>query len=268
MRSFQKERPFLCQGTDVLPLTLADVNVEVETLSEYSKEACRNYLISEDCVPNIHVHMTSSDIDKARHGLQAEAERFHFKPYSYSIEQMEWVYLYTKICDRLIDYNVLLFHGSCLSINGAGYMFSAPSGTGKSTHARMWRETFGNRVVMINDDKPLVRVAEDGSAAVYGSPWCGKHNLNTNTSVPLRAIIALNRGTTNRIEKVPRKKAYSYLLSKGIFYPDGASKRLKVAALLDKMNQKVDYYQCWCDISHEAAQVVYDGIKSMESEES
>ena len=247
-------------------IRLAGVNVEIDTLSESMMRGCRNYLVSGQ-KPDISVQIREEDLEEEWREIQLDAERFHFQPAVHSAAETEWVCLYEKICEQLIDYDILLFHGSCLSIDGTGYLFTAPSGTGKSTHARMWRETFGDRVVMINDDKPLIRVAEDGSPFAYGTPWCGKHNLNTNTSVPLRAMIALNRGTANRIEKIPRKEAYSYLLRKGIFYPKEAEKRLKVAVLLDKMNQRLDYYECWCDISHEAAQVIYQGLTNSETEE-
>ena len=66
-------------------------------------------------------------------------------------------------------------------------MFTAPSGTGKSTHARLWREAFGERVVMINDDKPLLLVRPEG-VTVYGTPFRGKHGLGGDRSAPLRAI--------------------------------------------------------------------------------
>ncbi len=84
------------------------------------------------------------------------------------------------------SYDTVLFHGSALAIDGDGYLFTAKSGTGKSTHTRLWRERFGDRVVMINDDKPLLHI-DAGSVIAYGTPWNGKHRLGTNASVPLRA---------------------------------------------------------------------------------
>lgn len=94
----------------------------------------------------------------------------------------------------LLYYNILLMHGSALCMDGEAYIFAAPSGTGKSTHARLWREVFGDRVWMINDDKPLVRVEEE-RAFVFGSPWCGKHKLGCNGSARLKAVVEL---TTDR----------------------------------------------------------------------
>jgi hypothetical protein len=247
-------------------IRIADVNVEIDTLSENMMRYSRDYLVSGQ-KPDISVRIRQEDLDEEWKIIQEDAKRFHVQPVIHSAAESEWICIYEKICEQLVDYNVLMYHGSCLSMDGKGYLFTAMSGTGKSTHARMWRETFGDRVVMINDDKPLVRVGEDGSVFAYGTPWCGKHHLNTNTSVPLRAIISLNRGTTNRIEKIPRKEAYSHLLRKGIFYPKESEKRLKVAKLLDMMNQHLDYYECWCDISHEAARVIYQGLTKSETEE-
>ena len=83
-------------------------------------------------------------------------------------------------------------------MDGAAYLFTAPSGTGKSTHTRLWREVFGDRVWMINDDKPMLRISENLVTA-YGTPWNGKHHISRNASAPLKAIVQLNRGKENII---------------------------------------------------------------------
>ena len=78
-------------------------------------------------------------------------------------------------------------------MDGEAYIFTAVSGTGKSTHAMLWREVFGERVRMINDDKPLIRITPEGKAVVYGTPWDGKHHLSKNSAFPLKAICWLTR---------------------------------------------------------------------------
>ena len=116
----------------------------------------------------------------------------------FSDAYLETLAVYRKICSCLLDEDILLFHGSVVSVDGIGYLFTAKSGTGKSTHTKYWREYFKDRAIMINDDKPLLEIKED-RVNVYGTPWDGKHRLSCNTCVPLKAICILNRGQDNNV---------------------------------------------------------------------
>lgn len=97
--------------------------------------------------------------------------------------------IHILVADKLVDYNVLMLHGSALAFDGEGIIFSVKSGTGKSTHSRHWREVFGSRVRMIND-KPMLNINE---MKVYGTPWNGKHRLGNNNSAPIKAIVKIER---------------------------------------------------------------------------
>ena len=96
--------------------------------------------------------------------------------------------IHALLAEKLTEYDVLLLHGSALCMDGEAVIFTANSGTGKSTHSRLWRELFGDQVWMINDDKPLLRIGEE-STCVFGSPWEGKHHLSRmKMKVPLWVI--------------------------------------------------------------------------------
>ena len=97
---------------------------------------------------------------------------------NFSDAYLETLAVYRKIAVRMLQHDTLLMHGSAVAVDGKAYLFIAASGTGKSTHTRLWREQFGARAVMVNDDKPLVHVKEDG-VTVCGTPWDGKHRLST-----------------------------------------------------------------------------------------
>lgn len=125
---------------------------------------------------------------------------------------LESLALYRKICERLIREDVILFHGSALEMDGRGYLFTAPSGTGKSTHAALWRQVFGDRVTMINDDKPLLKITPVG-VTVYGTPWAGKANLQHNINAPVAGIVFLHQAPENTIRRVDEREAYPRLLS-------------------------------------------------------
>ena len=107
---------------------------------------------------------------------------------------------FTENCvKKILDRNCVLFHCSAVAVDGKAYLFTAASGTGKSTHTRMWRQHFGGRAVMVNDDKPILRIKDDG-IYVCGTPWCGKHGLQTNVEVPVQGICILGGGEKNMIK--------------------------------------------------------------------
>jgi hypothetical protein len=101
----------------------------------------------------------------------------------------------------------VLFHAAVVSLDGRGYMFLGKSGTGKSTHARLWLENIPGTELM-NDDNPAVRIKADGTAVVYGTPWSGKTPCYRNVSAPLGGIVLLNQAPYNKI--VPLKGVGAY----------------------------------------------------------
>lgn len=105
-----------------------------------------------------------------------------------------------------------LFHAAIVSYQGKGYMFLGPSGTGKSTHARLWlRHIEGTELV--NDDNPVVRISDDGQATVYGSPWSGKTPCYRNVNYPLGAIVLLSQAPYNKIQRLSGIQAYASLVA-------------------------------------------------------
>lgn len=108
--------------------------------------------------------------------------------------------------------DTLLFHASVISRNGKAYMFLGPSGTGKSTHTRLWlRHIEGSR--LLNDDNPVVRLNDDGKAVVYGSPWSGKTPCYVNEHYPLSGMVRLKQAPYNAIRRMSPIEAYATLFS-------------------------------------------------------
>ena len=102
----------------------------------------------------------------------------------------------------------VLFHSAVVSLDGRGYMFLGKSGTGKSTHARLWLQNIPGTELM-NDDNPAVRVKPDGTAVVYGTPWSGKTPCYRNVSAPLGGIVLLSQAPYNRITRLNGIGAYA-----------------------------------------------------------
>ena len=105
----------------------------------------------------------------------------------------------------------VLFHAAVVSHEGRGYMFLGPSGTGKSTHARLWLQHIGG-TELVNDDNPVVRIGGDGHAVVYGSPWSGKTPCYRQVSYPLGGIVLLSQAPYNKIERLGGLLAYAALV--------------------------------------------------------
>ncbi len=105
-----------------------------------------------------------------------------------------------------------LFHAAAVSLEGKGYMFLGQSGTGKSTHARLWQKNIEG-AELVNDDNPVVRIYDDGCIKVYGSPWSGKTPCYRNVSYPLGGIVKLNQASYNKIWRLGGVQSYAALVA-------------------------------------------------------
>ena len=211
------------------------------------------------------IRITQSDIDFEREKSAREDIKEGIPIRHFSDAYLETLAVYRKIADRLLSCDTLLFHGSVIAVDGEGYLFTAKSGTGKSTHTRLWREYFGERAVMVNDDKPLLRITDSGVTA-YGTPWDGKHRLSTNTAVPLKGICILARDTTNHIEPVEPHAVYPLIVQQTnrSLSADGMKQTL---SLIDRMLNVVPVYRLGCNMDIEAARVAYEGMNRLKKQE-
>ncbi len=160
---------------------------------------------------------------------------------------------------KLLDFGGFMLHSSAVEVDGEAYLFSAPSGTGKSTHTAFWLELFGGRARIINDDKPAIRVQQNGIFA-YGTPWSGKNDISINEGFPIKGICVLERSADNFIHRMDEGRAIFSILDQ-TFRPDGEAEMNKLLGLLDKVITTVPVYRLGCNISTQAAQLAYDTIK-------
>ena len=240
-------------------IKLADRIVEIHPFFPYMAEFCKDYLVN--ATPDFIVASTPEDITFEREKSAREDELEGIPTRHFPDDYLETLAIYRKIAVRMTEYDTLLLHGSALALDGEGYLFSAKSGTGKSTHARLWREQFGDRVTIVNDDKPLLRVTDAG-VIVYGTPWDGKHRLSTNTAVPLKSICFLERDVTNHIEPVKSEKAYPLLLQQ-TYRPQEPEALVRTLQLVDRLAASTGLYALGCNMEPEAAYTSYYGIKGL-----
>lgn len=178
----------------------------------------------------------------------------------YSDAYLETLALYRKIADQMIAYSTLLFHGSVIAVDGEAYLFTAKSGTGKSTHTKLWRKYFGNRAVMVNDDKPLLKVTGKGVLAC-GTPWAGKDHLQNNIMVPLKAVCILERDTVNHIEQIRKRDAWKMILQQS-YRSDQPAVLSSTIRLAEQIMDKTKLYRLGCNMSMRAVETSYNGMNT------
>ena len=227
---------------------IADVYFKMTCHGDFTRELCVDYEAEEMLEPAFEISVSEEEIDKEG---TSEDEKYR--------EYLESLAVYRKLCEKMLEYDTFLFHCSAVEVEGKAYLFAAPSGTGKSTHTRMWREYFAEKAVMINDDKPLIQVGTEG-VLVCGTPWNGKHRLDTNKMVPIQGICLLERGSENRITKISPIEAYPGMYRQ-TYRPSDREKMVKTLALLKQVAEKVPIYKMQCNISTEAAKTAWDAMK-------
>ena len=235
-------------------IEIAGCAIGVAALFESTREFCGAYL-SEN-TPKFSVTLTQEDIELERQMSAREDQLEGRRVQNYSSEYLETISLQRKIARRLISSDILLFHGSTIAVNGACYLFTAKSGTGKSTHVRLWRELLGQHAVMVNDDKPFLHVSPEGVTA-FGTPWNGKHRLGSNIAVPLKAICILERGEENSIQSVEAKDALPILFQQS-HRPADSKLMGKYLELLDGLANGVAFYRLQCNMDPQAAVLAYE----------
>ena len=239
---------------------LAGIAVRMESLYPDVHELCREYRCDGDA--DIVARTSQADIDFERARSAAADAAADREAYVSSDGYLETLAVYRKIAEVMPARDSVLVHGSCVAVDGAAYLFCAPSGTGKSTHARLWRELLGERAMMVNDDKPLVRVTDDGALA-YGTPWDGKHRLSNDVAVPLRAVCLLARGEVNRIGCLAPTEAYPALL-RHVYRPLDPAALALTLGLVDRLVARVDLWRLQCNTNIKAAEVSFSAMSGGE----
>lgn len=172
------------------------------------------------------------------------------------IETLEYMRVGSMFYTALIDNGGFLLHASAVVVDGVAFCFSAPSGTGKSTHTSLWLKEFADKgAFIINDDKPAIKLV-NGVPMVYGTPFSGKYNINVNTSVPLKALCFIERAETNSISKITPLKAATLILDQTI-RPSEEELMDKLLENLESVVTKIPAYVLRCNISPEAAIIAY-----------
>ena len=238
---------------------IADHVVGIESVYPYVHDFCAKYKTSRE--PDFTVVLTNDDIVEERVRSISSAQKEGIPYIESSDAFLESLAAYRNIAERMIQYDIVLFHGSAVAVDGEAYIFAAKSGTGKSTHTALWRKYLGERAVMINDDKPLLHITAS-CVTVYGTPYNGKHRIGENISAPLKAICILERAEENTICEISKAEAYPMLMQQ-TYRPRKAEDLAKVLPLVDRLGDIARLYRLGCNMDIDAARVAYEGMNSL-----
>lgn len=228
--------------------TIADLNIEIKNKYKYTSYVCRDYLCkAENVTPDFSVCATKEDYDADSAFLTDASE-----PY------LETLSIYRQIAKRILDYNGFIMHASVVEMDGKAYAFAAKSGTGKSTHSRLWLDYFGERAKIINGDKPLLRFI-DGKLYIYGTPWCGKEGYNQNTKCVLNSVCFLERGSINTIDALDKNSAVKRIFDQ-LLMPENTEQANKLFDMVQILVDNAKFYLLHCNMDVEAAKVAYEGM--------
>lgn len=220
---------------------IADLIIEIIPKYPFTASLCQPYLI-ESGEPDMRVQVSEQEID-AEQSADAPGSRGY----------LESLAIYRKIAEHLADFDGFLAHGAVIAAGDRAYMFCAPSGTGKTTHIRLWQQTYPHTVI-INGDKPIIRRRGDEWIA-YGTPWAGKERLQTNLGLPLHGICMLSRDTCNHIALIKPDQRLT-AIARHVYFPHDA-RAAKTVALLAVLGSAVPTYALGCTPTPEAAHLSY-----------
>ncbi len=238
------------EKVEIFTIRLAELVIRVICRFASTRTFCKDYLTDDE--PDLTIEVQQKDIDFER--MKGGEEARHF-----SGNYLEQIALYRLICEELPAHNRLLVHGSTVVVDDKAYLFTAPSGTGKSTHSQLWLQVFGDRARILNDDKPLLFITDD-HIRIYGTPWDGKHRRSYNGCAPLQSICFLKQGSENVVEQLSETAAFDRLLTQTYRPLQSVTQLQKTLSLLQKVSQ-LPIYQLTCTISTEAVDLIYQQMK-------
>jgi len=183
-------------------------------------------------------------------------EAYKSKDRSYSFEDYEYMSLGSNFYKKLLDFNGIMLHSSAVVVDNKAYLFSAASGTGKSTHTNFWLELFGDRAFILNDDKPALRILDDGIYA-YGTPWSGKNNISANKKVKVQAICIIKRDIVNSIRPMDSQNAFLRIYHSTV-KKLSQEQALKSFQIINQIIKEIPIYELGCTPTIDAAILSYN----------
>ncbi len=227
-------------------IKLAGISIGIDNQYPFVLDLCYPYLTDQP--PAFTVRATEEDL-RAEEAVSPNSHLWY----------RESICIYRRICLELPRYDAFLMHAAVVAVDGRAYVFSAPSGVGKTTHLKQWLDVFGPRVQVVNGDKPIFRFI-DGVLYACGTPWMGKERLGSNLTCPVDGICFLERGQVNEIRPLSLSEVNSRLFHQ-VLLPTELDVFDRFWALLERMLDAVPFYLLRCKPEPDAALTAYNMMR-------
>lgn len=234
---------------------IADFLIDIEPRFPLMRKHLEEYAYEGEGKADFSVRVTDEMLEKQR---AAQPE--------FSLPYHESTCILRVISDTVVHHGCFLMHAAVIAVDGVAYAFTAKSGTGKSTHLKLWMEMLGDRAFVLNGDKPFLRLFEDGTVRAYGTPWCGKEGWQRNASLPLGGICFLERDVTNHIRPLAANEAVERIFSQ-LLKPSTAAGLAATLDMADRVLAGVPLWLLGCNISPEAAETSYKAMTGKSPQE-
>ena len=200
------------------------------------------------------------DYKTKNYGEEIEKEKLLYEKV-YPIGYYEETITYRKFAEWLPNKSAFVFHSATVDVDGVGIAFAAHSGTGKTTHMNLWQDYLGDRMVIVNGDKPIVRFFDDEPEQpyAYGTPWNGKEHLGFNMRTCLKHICFIERNETNYVEKLNKSDAIDRIFNQ-VYMPKDPIAVMNTMNLIDRLLSCCNLWIIHCNMEPEAAEVAYNTI--------
>ena len=227
---------------------IADFNVELENLDDIAVGFFSKYAADFEKADFI-LSVTKEDIKKEGELAPEKITRLNMIVAAYQ----------RKFCEHIYAKDAFLMHSALISVDDKGIAFLAKSGTGKTTHTLLWKDLLGERLTIINGDKPIIRII-DGEVFAYGTPWCGKEGFSENKRVKLAHICFIKRSTELKTVPIETESGIEALLNQ-IYLPKSAKGMVKTLELADQMVGRCKMWEIYCDKTLKSAEIAYSSIQ-------
>ena len=181
--------------------------------------------------------------------------------YTIKKKLLEVLVLHRKLAEWLPLHNAFVLHSACFDVGGVGVAFAAHSGTGKTTHMNLWQQLLGDKMVVVNGDKPIVRFFDDEPETpyAYGTPWNGKERLGCNMRTPLKHICFIERSKTNFVESVKKEDVIKLIFNQ-VYMPKDPVAVMNTMQLIDRLLSCCNLWKIHCNMEPQAAEIAYETI--------
>lgn len=222
---------------------IADFDIEIFFNHPYLEKYCREYAHDfETADIDLHIDREFVKSELARSPVESNEENYEF------------MLAYRVLADALPTRGAFVLHSAVFDVDGVGVAFAAQSGTGKTTHMLRWKSLLGDRLTVVNGDKPTVRFFEDEPFVpyAYGTPWNGKEHYGCNMRTPLRHLCFIKRGKENRAVPLDRDKAISLIFNQA-YMPSLPEQAAATIALIDRLLKSCKIWTIYCNTDETAA---------------